>query len=163
MRHTIFKNYWLAIGALALIVSVGCASNKTPESATGTTSAVPANTTSAVDFAKTNFTALTKGDKSVQMAIDWDNFKSSGIHIGELYAKMPDETQKSAFRKSFIESFSKSFKDSGTRASDVSNWRVETETPTQTVVIRTAKSGKTIAITVSKSGGQQKMSGLEIR
>lgn len=160
MKHTFPKNYLLAIGALTLIGFGGCAGNQTP---TGATGAVPANKTSDVDFAKTNFTALTEGDTTMQTALDWDNFKSSGINVGEIYAKMPDETQKSAFRESFIAGFSKSFKDSGARASDVSNWRVETESPAQTVVIGTAASGKTIAITVGKSAGERKMSALEIR
>lgn len=163
MKHTISKNYLLAVGALALLGFAGCAGNQTPESAAVATSAVPASAVSDVDFAKTNFTALTEGDTSAQTSLDWDNFKSSGINIGEIYAKMPDETQKAAFRKSFIESFSKSFKDSGARASDVSNWRIETEAPTQTIVLGTSTSGKTIAITVNKNGAQQKISAMEIR
>ena len=46
------------------------------------------------------------------------------MNVGEIYAKMPDETQKAAFRGSFIEGFSRSFKQSGANANDVSNWRV---------------------------------------
>ncbi len=166
MKHNIFNKSALAICGLALIGFAGCASKPTPASATdatGATSAAPAKTISAVEFAKTNFTALTEGDTSVQSALDWDNFKSAGVNVGEIYAKMPNETEKAAFRQSFIESFSKSFKSSGARASDVSNWRIETETPTQTVVIGSATSGKTIAVTLSKTGGEQKMTALEIR
>ena len=159
MKQKISKNLLLAVCALALIGVTGCG-NKT---AAGTASSVPANGLSDTEFAKTNFTSLTEGETSVESAIDWDNFQSSGINVGEIYAKMPDETQKSAFRKSFIESFSKSFKGSGAKASDVSNWRVETESPAQSVILGTATSGKTIAITINKNGGAQKMSQLEIR
>ena len=159
MKIKFSKNLWLAIGCLCLMTTVGCGNKTSPS---GQASA-PANAVSTTDFAKTNFTALTEGETSVESSLDWDNFQSSGTNVGEIYAKMPDETQKSAFRKSFIEGFSKSFKGTGAQASDVSNWRVESETPEKAVVLGTIGNGKTIEVTVSKSGGAQKISRLEVR
>ena len=149
-----------AVCAVALIGVTGCG-NKTPASATN--GAVAPASISDVEFAKTNFTALTEGDTAIESAIDWNTFQTSGIKVGEIYAKMPDENQKSAFRKSFITSFSNSFKSSGAKAGDVKNWRVEKETPAQTTVIGNVAAGKNISVTLSKSGGQQKITALEVK
>ena len=150
------------MGALALMSVAGCG-NKTSTGAANGSVAAPAASLSDVEFAKTKFTAFTEGDTTVETAIDWNKFQTSGIKVGEIYAKMPDEAQKSAFRKSFITSFSNSFKSSGAKASDVSNWRVEKETPAQTTVLGTAATGKTISLNVSKNGGTQKITAIEVR
>lgn len=160
MKHKISKNSLLVVGCLALVGLAGCGGNKVQSGEAG---ALPANPVSDIEFAKANFVSLTEGESAVESSLDWDNFQSSGVNVGEIYAKMPDETQKAAFRASFIQGFSKSFKDTGAQASDVSNWRVESETPDKTVVVGTIANGKTIAVTVSKSGGAQKMSRLEVR
>ena len=162
MKKISYKNAWLAVCALALFGFAGCAGNKAPAGA-GTASVAPAATVSDTEFAKAQFASLTEGEATAENALDWENFKSSGVDVGKIYAGMKSEPEKAAFRKSFVEGFSKSFKSSGATAGDVSNWRVESESPAQTTVIGDATSGKKIVITVVKNGGEQKMSAMEIR
>lgn len=111
-----------------------------------------------VAFARTTFTALTKGDSSVEGAIDWPSFRSSGMDAGAQYNALPNETEKAGFRSAFISSFASSFQASGATADNFTNWRVESpdtvaaDTPSNTI----------LSITISQQNGERKISRLEI-
>jgi hypothetical protein len=135
---------WLLTCVLAVGLS-GCAA-KTP---------APADD---VAFAKTSMTALAGGDSSAESMIDFDNFKA-GIDAGAIYRSMPNDTEKAAFRKSFVASFSKSFASSGAQVGSMTNWRVHSGAPPRTVVVADGPK-MPLYMTVTQTGGQQKLASI---
>ncbi|MHB8579040.1 MAG: FISUMP domain-containing protein, partial [Ignavibacteriaceae bacterium] len=66
-----------------------------------------------INFAKDTFSELVNGNISVEDKIDWSSFVGNNINVGEFYSALPNETERNGFRKSFISSYSSSFKSSG--------------------------------------------------
>jgi len=114
-----------------------------------------------VKFARTTFTKLANGDQAVAGDIDWEHFKASGQDIGAIYNSFHDEPNHKAFRKSFISSFSKSFRDTGARAESLKNWKVKSSNGNQTVVSGETLSKSHLLITISKKSSNKKMAGIQ--
>lgn len=114
-----------------------------------------------VDFAKDVFTSLANGDTAVENLIDWETFTSLGINVASQYNAQPNEAAKGGFRTGFITSFSKSFQATGARAESLTNWRVQSQDATKTVVAADTPKGAVLLITVGKRDGQQKVTELE--
>lgn len=76
-----------------------------------------------VQYAQSVFTAMAEGDQNVQQYIDWYNLKTPNVDVGVEYRKMPNDTERAAFRKGFVESFSRSFKGTGASAESLTGWR----------------------------------------
>lgn len=115
-----------------------------------------------LDFAKTTLGLLANGDTAAEGMLDWENFQSMGMNVGSIYISMSGDTQKAAFRKSFIKSFSTSFKGTGAKVESLANWRVQEEDAGKTIVAADTLKNGSILLTVSKIGGAQKVSALNI-
>jgi hypothetical protein len=112
-----------------------------------------------LQFAKTTFTSLANGDTAVASSINFDKLSMMGMNVGDMYSKMPSEAEKTAFRNSFISSYSTSFKSTGATANLFGNWRIHKSTPPTTVVATDGKNGS-LYITVLQENGTQKVTGL---
>jgi len=116
-----------------------------------------------VDFAKQAFQLLANGSDDAADMIDWENFKTMGLDVGEQYKKVDSDSSRDNFRKSFIRGFSNSFKSSGGSVSTATNWREQSKDGSTTVVALDAPNGKTLLITVTHPDGQQKVSALDAK
>ncbi len=114
-----------------------------------------------VEFARSTFGSLSRGEVAAADKIDWERFKAMAQDVGRMYNMMPSDSERKAFRESFIKSFSKSFTDKGASADSLSNWRVDSKETTKVVVAASTPNGKSLKVTVTTSGGQPKMSGLD--
>jgi hypothetical protein len=112
------------------------------------------------DFAREAIVLLTKGDPAVEEMIDWETFKVFDTDVGSKYWYMPGEAAKASFRKSFIESFASSFRNSGQSMEVLRNWRIESKENAKTIVNADHPNGKTFVFTVLLKDGWQKLSGL---
>ena len=116
-----------------------------------------------VDFAKETLQLLADGSDEAADRIDWENFKTMGLDVGEQYKKADSESVRDNFRKSFIRGFSNSFKSSGGNISTATGWREQSKDASSTVVALDAPNGKTLLITVTHPDGQQKVSALDAK
>ena len=116
-----------------------------------------------VDFAKQTLQLLIDGSDDAADMIDWENFKTMGLDVGEQYKKADSDSARDNFRKSFIKGFSNSFKSSGGNASMVTNWREQSKEASTTVVAADGPNRKSLLLTVTHPDGQQKVSALDAK
>ena len=138
------------------LLFMGCKGTKQSTSAGGPQK-------SDVDFAKQTFQLLADGSDDAADMIDWENFKTMGLDVGEQYKKVDNDSSRDNFRKSFIKGFSNSFKSSGGNISTATNWREQSKDANATVVAVDSPNGKTLLITVTHPNGQQMVSGLDAK
>ncbi len=111
-------------------------------------------------FATQAFTKLADGDQSVASDIEWEKFNTPGGDTPAKYNAVSGEDAKEAFRTAFISSFSKAFKGTGATPGMIKNWK-ETGTAGDTVTITgEGATGAHMNLTVSKTGGIQKLIGI---
>jgi len=137
-------------GCLCLLIFVllGCSTEKHKED---------------VEFAKTAVTTLHRGDSAVESLIDWEAFQMYGENVGMLYLMMPDEKEKSDFRRSFVAQFSTSFQSTGASADRIfTNWRIQDQDSARTIVAADRPDNTTLLVFVSKRDGKQRISGLQL-
>lgn len=127
----------------------------------GNTAQAAPKTPEAVTVAKTIFTKLADGNVSCAGQIDFANFKAFATDVGAIYRQMPNEKEKSSFRRAFIVSFARSFARTGAKASNLKNWRLQKSQGGSSVVATTGSTGKTLLLTVKKTGGQWKLTTLQ--
>jgi hypothetical protein len=116
-----------------------------------------------VDFAKEAFKLLADGDLAAAEMLDWEHLNVAGMDAGASYRGLTSEAGREGFHKSFITSYSTSFKSSGGKADLLTNWREQSKDAGQTVVAADAPNKNTILITVSHADGQQKVSALALK
>ena len=80
------------------------------------------------------FLGLLTGRQSVEEFMDWDHLKVIGLDVGALYSKLPDQKQKSDFRREFFRSLSRSFQMAGGRPQAYTNWRIKEKDSSKTIV-----------------------------
>jgi hypothetical protein len=114
-------------------------------------------------FAKTAFQSLANGYASAEKVIDWETFASMGETIAKDYGALPNDTEKEAFRKSFIMSFSTSFQSSGGSVDSMKNWRILDRDKTKTIVAADIPNNRMIVVTIIKRNGENKISVLEVK
>ncbi|MDQ3818494.1 MAG: hypothetical protein M3362_12575 [Acidobacteriota bacterium] len=130
---------------------------------TKSTTAASGPPKSDVDFAKDTLQLMADGSDDAADRIDWENFKTMGLDVGEQYKKTDDESARDNFRKSFIRGFSNSFKSSGGNLSTAAKWREESKDANSTVVAVDSPNGKTLLLTVTHTDGQQKISAMNAK
>jgi hypothetical protein len=87
-----------------------------------------------IEFAIDFFEKLAEGKASVMDDIDWENFSGTGFDIGGKLKSISDNSEKKNLKKSFINSFSDSFKKSGLEIQNTSNWVIEDTNNIRTIV-----------------------------
>ena len=111
-----------------------------------------------IDFARDAIVLLAKGDPRVEDMIDWETFKTFGKDVGTTYSYMPGESGKSSFRKSFIDGFSKAFREKGETMEGLRDWKMESKDGNKTIVTASYSPGKTMVFTILLKDGRQKLS-----
>lgn len=114
-----------------------------------------------VTFAKNTFESLARGDSTVTSDIDWETFNSSGVSVGMQYAALPNDSEKESFRKSFVNQFAASFRDSGGKLENFTNWRVTSNDEINTIVTADSPTG-VLNLTVSERNGTEKLSAMQV-
>lgn len=138
----------------------GDAANNNANANAAATTTKPAKTD--VVFAREAVEGLLNGDTGVADAFDWENLIVPGADAGEAYSEMPDDEEREAFQKGFIEKFSGSFKQSGASVSDLKNWREEAREGERTVIAADTTTGKIMRVSVVRHEGRQLVSELSI-
>ena len=87
-----------------------------------------------VEFCRRVFAGLVNGDSRVCRLVDWDRFKALETDVGAVYRQLPNDTEKSQYQRTFVEHFSKSFRDTGGQFKSFANWRREDTLDGQVVV-----------------------------
>jgi hypothetical protein len=114
-----------------------------------------------VGFAKTLLFSMVNGS-AVESAIDWETFKTDEQDIGAVYKALPNDTEKASFRKEFLSGFARSTPNIKANPGGISNWRVKSESPAETVVAADMNGGAVMLLTVSKRDGKQQLSAMRI-
>jgi hypothetical protein len=146
----------LLLSVLCCVLLSGCAKSNQQTAYTGP----PLND---IEYAKEVFRLLAEGDKSVKVMVDWEHLKMLQIDAGAIYSKISGETARDKYLDGFIEGYSKSFKDSGGRVENLSNWREQSRDASNTVVVADTQAGQRLLITVAHINGQQKVSTIDLK
>ena len=100
---------------------------------------------------------------AAESAIDWETFRTDEQDIGAVYKALPNDAEKASFRKQFLAGFARSTPNIKANPGGIRNWRVKSETPSETIVAADMNSGVVMLLTVSKRDGNQKLSALRIQ
>jgi hypothetical protein len=95
--------------------------------------------------------------------IDWETFQAMGDDLGKDYRALASDAEKMAYRKSFLIFFSASVPNIKANPGGITNWRVQSETPSETIVAANMQPGPVLLLTVSKRDGKQKISAMQIK
>lgn len=102
------------------------------------------------------FTGLVKGSHRIEKVIDWQELKALDVDVGVTYSQLPNEKERSGYKKAFIANFSKGFKQAGGRLNLFTHWRIYERDAEKTVVAADYLGhNKTILFSVSK--GRKKL------
>jgi hypothetical protein len=136
----------------------GCAKSSAPPAVyTGP----PLNDT---EFAKEVFRRLAAGDQEVTAMIDWENLNMLGVDVGAMYRGISAEgSARSKFIQSFLNGYSKSFKEKGGNIENSSNWREQSRDATNTVIAADGLTKQVLLMTVTHKDGHQKVSKIELK
>ncbi len=93
--------------------------------------------------------------------IDWGIFKAGDTDVGKTYSGYITEKEKQAYRKIFLASFSGSFKMTGAKMSDFSNWRLYAQDSQKTTMAVTGKGGTVYLTLSSPKYGAKKLINLQ--
>lgn len=91
---------------------------------------------------------LVNNSSGVDKYIDWGIFRAGDTDVGKTYSSYITEKEKQMYKKVFLASFSASFKMTGAKMSDFSNWRLYSQETQKTTVAVTGKGG-TVYLTLS--------------
>jgi hypothetical protein len=106
-------------------------------------------------FARNTFESLARGDSSAAENIDWPVFTSLGNNIGMTYVALSSEVEKEKFITGFITQFATSFRESGGRIEDFSNWRVMLHNDLRTEIAADSPNGDLTVIVANRDGKER--------
>jgi hypothetical protein len=117
-----------------------------------------------VEFTREVFQLLAEGDEAAAEMLDWEHLTLNGVlDAGAAYRQINDDAGRDRFRKAFIKGYADSFKNSGGKVENVSNWREQSRDSSNTVVVADGASGKLLLMTVTHIDGQQKVSTFDLK
>jgi hypothetical protein len=111
-----------------------------------------------IDFSRRVFYYLTTGRNAAQAMIDWQNLKAVGVDVGATYSDLPNDNERTNYRKAFINRFALGFQNTGGNFKSFINWRAYPKPYGQDcancAVVAADYQGKdkTILFTLSKDG-----------
>ena len=114
-----------------------------------------------VSFARNTFESLARGDSKVADKIDWPVFTSMGGNTGSTYVALTSGVEKDQFVTNFISQFAVSFRESGGKIEDFTNWRVSTHDKLKTEVAADSPTG-VLTMTVAERDGVERVSSINI-
>lgn len=142
---------YLCSAALGLLAMVSCDRAKDAE----------LSGAADVPFARETFERLARGETAVQESIDWKTLQSLGENTGSQYVVMKSEADQRAFRDAFITQFSSSFRESGGKIENFTNWRAIQSDALKSVVAADSPNG-VLRITVTERDNMRRVSGFEM-
>ena len=96
---------------------------------------------------------LVRGSPRAERLIDWENFVALGFDVGVFYRRIPEELQRSKYRRDFIRNFATGFHYVKGDFKKFTNWRVLKKKGTKVIVgADYLLYNKTILFTLSKLG-----------
>ena len=113
-----------------------------------------------LEFAKTTMTELASGEYNVEDKIDWEIFYSNDLNVGLYYSAMPNEKERTDFRRNFISQFSSSYNRSGGNIDLLKDWKIKEENSSKTIIQTTTPSNRKLFITLSQRNNKLKISSL---
>ena len=115
-----------------------------------------------VKFAKTTLFSMVNCSAD-ETLIDWETLQAPPAKdIGAIYRALPDDAEKAKFRKEFLAGFCFSTPNLKAHPESLTDWRVNSESPSETVVATDMQPGTVMLLTVSKRDGKQKLSSLQV-
>lgn len=114
-----------------------------------------------VRFAKTTFFSMVNGTAD-ETAIDWEILQSPTDDLGAIYKALPNDTEKTAFRKQFLSGFAGSTPNIKANPKGITHWRVQSENPAETIVAADMQKGTILLLSISKRDGKQRLSAMKI-
>ncbi|YCM46401.1 hypothetical protein V2O64_10265 [Verrucomicrobiaceae bacterium 227] len=114
-----------------------------------------------VSFARNTFESLCRGDSSVAHKIDWPVLTSMGTEAGAAYNDLTSQVEKDQFTSNFIAQFATSFRETGGKIEDFTNWRVVAHDQLNTEVAADAPKG-VLSLLVSERDGIEKISSIKM-
>lgn len=112
-------------------------------------------------FARNTFESLARGDSAVADKIDWPVFTSMGTNVGMSYVALSSEVEKGKFITGFITQFATSFRESGGKIEDFTNWRVMLHNDLRTEVAADSPNGD-LTVIVAKRDGAERVTSINI-
>lgn len=114
-----------------------------------------------VSFARSTFEALARGESVAADKIDWSVFTSLGHNVGASYVALTSEVEKEKFVTGFITQFATSFRESGGKLEDFTNWRVMSHNALRTEVAADSPNGD-LTVIVSERDGRERVASIKI-
>lgn len=87
-----------------------------------------------INLCRRLFNGLVKGSYGVVRLIDWDNLKALDVDVAATYAQLPNEAEKTNYKKAFIKGFSAGFRQIRGRLKEFARWRIYDRDSEKTVV-----------------------------
>lgn len=110
-----------------------------------------------VQFARRVLQGLCSGKQKVESFIAWERFRVMGVDVGTAYIKLASAREKADYRKAFFYNLFYTFKASKGQLSDFTNWQVKDRGTDTAIVSADTTSGKVLLMTLSYTGGRQKL------
>lgn len=105
-----------------------------------------------INFCRKVFNGLVNNSYPQERFIDWRNLKAMDIDVGAKYSALPDEKERTDYKKSFFAGFSFGFKQGGGGSRAFTNWRIYKKDIDKVVVAADyPRYNKTILFGISKS------------
>ena len=106
-----------------------------------------------VAFCREVFRGLVEGKPSVQRRIDWEHLSALNVNVGATYTRLPNDQERADYRRTFIEHFSKGFRQVGGTTAGFRHWRVLARKDQKVVVAADYEAKqKTLLMSVPASG-----------
>lgn len=134
------KNLMIIAGLMSALCIIGCMGREDE-----------------VQFARRVLSGLCSGKQKVESSIAWERFQAMGVDVGRAYSQLRSIGEKSDYRKAFFYNLSYAFKASKGRLPDFTNWQVKSSYADTAVVSVDTPSGKVLLMTLSDSGGRQRL------
>jgi hypothetical protein len=83
--------------------------------------------------------------------------------VGKEYRALPNDAEESKYRKEFLAGIALSTPAIKANPDGITNWRVQSETSSETVVAANMNGGAVLTLTISKRDGIQKLSGMDMK
>lgn len=115
-----------------------------------------------VGLAKNGVEMLIANNPAAADTLEWETFQFMGELPGSQYSMLLNDTQKAAFKTSFIASAAAKFQSMHANADTFSNWRVREEDATKTVVVADTHHEAKLLVTVLKRNGNPKIWSISI-
>ncbi|MDD2679222.1 MAG: hypothetical protein PHO03_00250 [Candidatus Omnitrophica bacterium] len=114
-----------------------------------------------VNFCRAIFKDLAGGRYGVQKYIDWEHFQGLDIDVAATYNSFATQKEKTGYKKAFIQSFSRGFKNAGGRYKAFVNWRIYSKAGNQITVAADYQGRNQTLLFTLPSAGKKKLIALQ--